>query len=590
VKILIPTIVSFLILLFGITDTASIAFDESTIDTPLLLKAKTHQKLNFIVILKAQSNLSSSKIFQSKVDKAHYVFEDLRQMARQTQGAVIQLLKEEEVPYQSFYIVNAIQAEGNLALVRQLAVMPEVKVIIDNPWVKMEEPISHHAATLRGPIDAEWGIQKINADQVWEMGYKGQGVVIGGQDTGYDWEHPTLKEKYRGWDGTTADHNFNWHDAIREINPLHRDSTLEESNNPCGFSSPFPCDDGSHGTHTMGTMVGSDEDNQIGVAPEAKWIACRNMERGYGTPSSYIECFEWFLAPTDLNNENPDPSKAPHVINNSWSCPELEGCTAATFSLLQTAVSNLKSAGTVVVVSAGNSGVRGCESINTPSAIFEESFTIGATALSDTIAGFSSRGPVSVDASGRMKPNVVAPGVGVRSSTPNGEFKTFSGTSMSGPHVAGMVALMISANPSLAGQVDKIEDIIERTAVPLEAEISCNADPAVVIPNGTYGFGRVDVLKAVDQLLSSPELSSFGQVEFFPNPFVEGINLKTTNINGDAMLEIFNVSGQRLKMIELSLVNSAVQTVSLQDLGQGVYFYRLSNEDNVLSGKLIKLR
>src|SRR5690606_6949367 len=192
-----------------------------------------------------------------------------------------------------------------------------------------------------------------------------------------------------------------------EINPFNADSI-----NPCGLDSKVPCDDNGHGTHTMGTMIGLDGPNQIGVAPEATWCACRNMERGWGTPFTYLECFEWFLAPTDLNNQNPDPTKAPHVINNSWSCPQAEGCDSSNWMLLDMAVMNLRLAGTVVVVSAGNSG-SGCGSVSTPAAMFEGSFSVGATRENDTIAGFSSRGPVFVDGSLRLKPNVAAPGVSV---------------------------------------------------------------------------------------------------------------------------------------------------------------------------------
>jgi serine protease AprX len=98
----------------------------------------------------------------------------------------------------------------------------------------------------------------------------------------------------------------------------------------------------------MGTMVGDDgQGNQIGVAPQARWIGCRNMEAGYGSPASYIECFEWFLAPTNLEGESPNPDLAPHVINNSWSCPEMEGCTPENWDLMQTVIANLRAAGVV---------------------------------------------------------------------------------------------------------------------------------------------------------------------------------------------------------------------------------------------------
>jgi subtilisin family serine protease len=119
---------------------------------------------------------------------------------------------------------------------------------------------------------------------------------------------------------------------------------------------------------------------------------------------------------------------APDVINNSWGCPPSEGCTNP--NALLTAVQNLTAAGIVTAHSAGNSG-SGCSTVNTPAGIYAESFTVGATNSSDTIAGFSSRGPVTVDGSNRRKPDISAPGVDIRSSVPIGDYGDgWSGTSM----------------------------------------------------------------------------------------------------------------------------------------------------------------
>ena len=442
----------------------------------------------FILVLSEQADLSGAAAFKTKAAKGRYVYERLSETAQRTQAPVLDELQRRGLKHRSLWIANAIWAQGDVAAVQALAQRTETVRLIANFHVSAPE-IPSRSVAPKLTTTLEWNIAQIHAPDVWALGHTGQGVVVGGQDTGYQWNHPALIHHYRGWDGTNANHNYNWHDAI------HTTDSHFTSTNPYGYNTTSPCDDNGHGTHTMGTMAGDDgAGNQIGVAPGARWIGCRNMERGWGTPAAYAECFQWFLAPTDLAGQNPDPAKAPDVINDSWYSDASEGTT--NLLVFQTAVENLRAAGVVVVVSAGNQGPA-CSTITSP-AIYAASFSVGATDSSDIIAGFSSRGPVAVDGSGRLKPNVTAPGVNIRSSVPvNGYASGWSGTSMAGPHVVGVVALLISAHLELKGQVDGIERIIEQTAVPLTNSESCGGVAGTEIPNNTYGWGRVDALAAL---------------------------------------------------------------------------------------------
>jgi serine protease AprX len=441
-----------------------------------VLKNAAAGESEFLVVLSEQADVRSAAALKTKPAKGAHVVGRLRETAQRSQAPILKAIRARGLAYRPFWLVNMIWVRGDRAAIESLSQRSDVSCILANTSFKLQEPAQSPAATS-GTI--EWNIAKVHAPEVWALGYTGQGVVIAGQDTGYQWDHPALIGHYRGWNGTNADHNYNWHDAIH-TNDVHWGSA-----NPYGYNTPAPVDDHSHGTHTMGTMVGDDGlGNQIGMAPGATWIGCRNMDRGWGTPATYTECFEWFIAPTDLNNQNPDPSKAPEVINNSWTCPPEEG--AVDPLILTAIVERVRAAGIVVVASAGNSGP-GAGSIRDPPAIYDASFTVGATASGDGIAGFSSRGPVIVDGSGRMKPDISAPGVSIRSSVPGGYAGGWSGTSMAGPHVAGLVALLLSAHPELKGQVDLIEHIIEQSAVPLGSPV----------PNTVYGWGRIDALAAL---------------------------------------------------------------------------------------------
>jgi serine protease AprX len=429
----------------------------------------------FLVFLAEQADVKGAAAFKTKREKGSHVVHRLRETAGRTQAPLLRYLEKRKIAHRPYWLANMIWVRADRSVLRTLGERSDVLCILANTSVRLQEPDASPAALTEV---IEWNVAQVHAPEVWALGYTGQGVVIAGQDTGYQWNHAALQSRYRGWDGVSADHNYNWHDAI------HTTDVHNVGVNPAGYDSPVPLDDHWHGTHTMGTLVGDDGlGNRIGLAPGARWIGCRNMDRGWGTPATYTECFEWFIAPTDLNGENPDPARAPDVINNSWGCPPEEGGIDP--NILLSIVERVRAAGIVVVVSAGNSGP-GAGSVDDAPAIYDASFSVGAANSSGVIASFSSRGPVTVDGSGRMKPDITAPGVNVRSSVPGG-YASYSGTSMAGPHVAGVVALMLSAHPELRGQVDAIERIITETAIPT----------GTPIPNTTYGWGRVDALAAL---------------------------------------------------------------------------------------------
>ncbi len=470
---------------------ASVPTTEARVD-PWVLSTAAAGPTEFLVFLKEQADVRGADALMTRDEKGRFVFERLRDTAARTQGSLRALLDARGVEYRPFWVANMIWVKGDLALVTELAQRDDVAHVYANPTVHFQEPVETSASDV-SPQAIEWNVAKVRAPETWALGFTGQGVVVGGQDTGYAWAHPALQGKYRGWNGTVADHNYNWHDSIHGCGP----NSTPPCGGTCGLNSLVPCDDQGHGTHTMGTMVGDDgASNQVGVAPGARWMGCRNMDRGDGSPASYSECFQWFIAPTNLANLNPDPTRAPHVINNSWGCPPSEGCTNP--DALRTVVENTRAAGIVVVVSAGNSG-SGCSSVIDPPAIYGASFSVGSTTNTptDVISSFSSRGPVTIDGSNRLKPNISAPGSGVRSSVPGNGYASMSGTSMAGPHVVGVVGLFLSKYPALKGQVSAIENALQATAVPRTTTQTCGNVPGTQIPNNTYGYGRVDALSAV---------------------------------------------------------------------------------------------
>ncbi len=530
------------VVLFAMQSTTSPAFAQSAgerkpdqIDEPFApvsgvlaaQLANTSGTFSFLVVLDEQLDAHAT-LESSGVSAADHqtrvatLYARLTEQALRTQAPLRVWLDANSIDYTPFYLVNMIEVRGDASVVDALRRRSEVNRLSANPRIKnihaqknrttwLEEIVSPNLQASIAQIPTlPYGLEMTGADEVWAMGYTGQGIIVASQDTGVEWDHPGLKANYRGYISATQtiSHTFNWFDAWGNVGRPAR----------CSSDPSIPCDDGGHGSHTVGTMVGDARaysDTILGMAPGAQWIGCRNMNNGLGTPASYTACFEFMLAPYPQGGDKfleGRPELTPHIINNSWGCPPSEGCDA---NALKQIVETVRAAGILVVASAGNNG-SSCSTTRDPIGIYDASFTVGAHDPNGNIASFSSRGPVLIDGSKRRKPDISAPGVSTRSvglTTSNNPFNfndSKQGTSMAAPHVAGAAALLWSAAPGLLCDIDLTELVLMKSATPVSTT-ACASDSstALINPlinpliNNVYGAGRLNILAAV-QMAQNP--------------------------------------------------------------------------------------
>ncbi|MET8125289.1 S8 family serine peptidase [Streptomyces sp. NPDC005065] len=438
------------------------------VDSAVLDTVAKGKESTFFVVLKSQADLSAAKGKKSHAAKAKSAFASLRSEAKKSQKPLQSFLDKEKVGYESYWIANALKVTGGENLVDALAKRPDVASIVKEHTYTLDttESKATDAATDADTSAAEWGVQDIKADQVWDQyDDRGEGIVIANVDSGVQYDHPALVGNYRGNNGDGSfTHDYNWYDLTGQ----------------CTTSAP--CDNNGHGTHTMGTMVGA---GGVGVAPGAEWIAAKGCESSSCSDSSLLAAGQWILAPTDHTGRNPRPDLAPDIVNNSW------GGGDTTF--YQDIVEAWNAAGIFEAFASGNDGDGvTCSTGHAPGSQ-APAYGVGAYDVNGKIASFSGFGPSRLD--GSMKPNISAPGVNVRSTWPGNTYRAISGTSMATPHVAGAVALLWSSAPSLIGNIDETRALLNQGAVDVD-DTHCGGTADA---NNVWGEGKLDIFASVDK-------------------------------------------------------------------------------------------
>ncbi|GAA2561329.1 hypothetical protein GCM10010435_36280 [Winogradskya consettensis] len=470
------------ITLTGLPGTAAHAAAPSpAVSSELLSTLAKDGTASFWVYLRDKADLASAAKVADKKDRTTRVYRELTTTATESQKGLRTLLDGKKASYSTYWIANAVRVTGDRALLDSISARADVERIDPVRTFKVIEPVAKKAAKA-STAAVEWGVTDIGAPRVWDdFTDKGEGIVVGSVDTGVDITHPAIKSHYRGLqsDGS-VDNDYNWFDP----------------SNACGGTGP--CDNVGHGTHTIGTMVGGDGgSNQIGVAPGAKFISAKGCESDNCSDSSLLAGGQWILAPTDSNGQNPRPDLRPDIVNNSWGGGRGD-------LWYEDTVQAWVAAGIFPAIANGNAGP-GCNTASNPGD-YPDSYAVGAYNSGHAIASFSGRGSSSIDNS--VKPDISAPGVAVRSAVPGNSYEAWDGTSMATPHVAGAVALIWAAAPSLRGDVAATRALLDGTAIDTN-DTSCGG---TATDNNVWGEGRLDVYNAVLDAPRGPIARASGTV------------------------------------------------------------------------------
>jgi subtilisin family serine protease len=429
----------------------------------------------------------------------------------------------------TYWIAPVIKARVQAHQIQAIDKLAGVSSVIEDAAIELLNPVRFVGAT--SAIDATAaGFDAVGARTMWQLGLTGKGSLVASLDTGVDGLHPALAARYRG---RTSEPGASWLD-------------------PEGGT--FPNDPLGHGTHTMGTVLGREAADTVGIAPDAEWIAAGVVDRGRTfsqTLSDLVAAFQWLADPDgdpDTHTDRPD------VVLNSWGIPQgiLPQCDATFWEV----VDNLEALGTVVIFAAGNEGP-GPSTLRMPADRdqYLKCFAVGAVDANDPLAGaapFSSRGP-SLCNSTNIKPEIVAPGINVRSCKVGGGYHSMSGTSMAAPYVVGAVALMREYNPDATPQEIK------------QALVASALDVGAAGPDFSSGYGLLDIPGAIAMLPPPQPVRWRLNVPLAPTPDDPLVELALPTIN----LIIENL-GRSLEQVSVQ-ISSRHGSASIQGVADFYY-------------------
>jgi subtilisin family serine protease len=349
------------------------------------------------------------------------------------------------------WIANAFAITANEKDIKTISELPNVAEVKKAEYnIFIEKDINKKK--VKPTEDVQWSVKKVRADEVWQtFKIDGRGVVVGVLDTGIDGEHEAFKDKVLAFRDFTAD------------------------------NSQTPVDKQGHGTHVSGSIAGL---GGVGVAPGANLIVARVFDSKGGTTTDVLlNAMQWMLDP----DGNPETNDAPRLVNNSW------GSDDSTNRTFWVAVENWVTAGILPVFAAGNNGMWGGK-VGTPAG-FPHSWAVAATTKTDTLAYFSSQGPIAWDGETLMKPDISAPGADIISCAIGGGYVSNSGTSMACPHMAGVAALMYQADPTLT--IEQVRGLAE----------DLSTDLGTAGKDGKFGSGLVDAYKIIEKIMQNSNLT-----------------------------------------------------------------------------------